>query len=264
MRLSRGTQLDNLVSGITYRIDRFLGKGGFGTTYLAHRASPPSSEPVCLKVTNDARVWHGEAYFADLLTAVGHTVRFIDAFPTTVRVRNAKKMIFVIEMEYVEHGTVWDATEDGRLPWTEKQVSKKIRGLLKPLAQLHNMGVSHRDITPQNTFIGNRATLKLGDFGISRASLHVAGVKKDGKQAPDFFMPRDAGVWWRPADDMYQVGLLTMTMLTGELMGNHVRMPDVTAATSRGYGLRPAVKNCLRVKAQRVQTAEDLLAQLPR
>lgn len=205
-RLAKGYQIENLVSGVSYRIDKFLGKGGFGTTYRAQRLGKTAGEPVCLKVTDDARVWHGESYFAGLLTQVGHTVRFIEAFPAWIRVRNSQRMIFVIEMAYVENGTVWDATEDGRLPWTEKQVAKKMRGMLKPLAQLHNMGVSHRDITPQNTFIGPRASLKLGDFGITKAAVHRQGVVHDGWGANEYFMPKDAGTWWRPADDMYQVG----------------------------------------------------------
>jgi hypothetical protein len=49
------------------------------------------------------------------------------------------RMVFVTEMDFIETGTVRDACMDGRLPWPEDRVVRKIRGLLQPLSVLHNM-----------------------------------------------------------------------------------------------------------------------------
>ena len=170
-------------------------------------------------------------------------------------------MVFMIEMEFMSTGTVHDACVDGRLPWPEDRVVRKMRGLLKPLSLLHNMGAAHRDITPTNVYVANRAVLKLGDFGITKASLKKSGVQADLANWAD--APPDLGAYWRTADDVYQVGLLMLTLLSGEEVDNTVRKVDVNQLTTRGYGLRQAIKNAISVKSQRPQTATDLAQLLP-
>ena len=79
---------------------------------------------------------------------MNNVVKQREAFPTTVVDGRGTRMAFVIEMDFIETGTVAKACEDGRLPWPEDRVVRKIRGLLQPLSLLHNMGVSHRDSRP--------------------------------------------------------------------------------------------------------------------
>jgi serine/threonine-protein kinase len=259
-----GTVVENQVSETAYRIHAFLGEGGFGAAYGAFHIDEDGDEyggPVCLKFTTDANVWHGESFFAGLLREHNNVVRQRDAFPTTVVDGRRSRMVFVIEMDYMDTGTVKDACFDGRLPWPEDRVVRKIRGLLRPLALLHNMGTSHRDVTPGNVYVANRAVLKLGDFGIAKTGFLKMGVRADAMTR--YYAPRDIGAFWRPADDVYQVGLLMMTLLSGELVGREVRKADVTPLTTRGYGLREAIKSAISVKAQRPQSATELSQLLP-
>lgn len=263
-RLPVGTIIDNQVSGATYRVKRFLGQGGFGAAYAAFhidKNGKDRGELVCLKFTTHADVWHGEAFFAGILREKKYVVKQREAFPTTIVDGRGTQMVFVIEMEFMETGTVRDACVDGRLPWLEDRVARKIRGLLQPLSLLHNMGVSHRDVTPGNVYIANRAVLKLGDFGITKAGFTKSGVRADVAAWP--YAPSDIGSFWRPADDVYQVGLLMLTLLSGEEIDNTVGKVDVNPLTSRGYGLREAIKKAISPKAQRPQTASDLSQLLP-
>ena len=109
--------------------------------------------------------------------------------------------------------------------------------------------------------MANRAVLKLGDFGITKAGFKKMGVRADA--AAWHYAPSDIGAFWRPADDVYQVGLLMITLLSGEETGNTVRKVDVNQLTTRGYGLREAIKAAISVKSQRPQTARDLSQLLP-
>ena len=54
-----------------------------------------------------------------------------------------------------------------------------------------------------------------------------------------------------------------ITLLSGEETGNTVRKVDVNPLTSRGYGLREAIKKAISVKSQRPQTAAELVQLLP-
>ena len=117
-------------------------------------------------------------------------------------------------MEYVAGRTVRDQLDAATAPWTELQIAFRVRQLLKPLTTLHSMGVSHRDITPPNVFVGSQKVLKLGDFGIPKAQLHPSGVHADVFNAA--FAPKDVGTWWAPADDVFQVGLLLASLAAGE------------------------------------------------
>ena len=263
-RLPVGTVIDNQVSSTAYRVKEFLGEGGFGAAYSAFHIDEGGDEyggPVCLKFTNDADVWHGEAFFAGHLREMNNVVKQRDAFPTMVVDGRGTRMVFVIEMDFMETGTVRDACVDGRLPWPEDRVVRKIRGLLQPLSLLHNMGASHRDITPGNVYVANRAVLKLGDYGITKAGFKKSGVRADA--ASWNYAPGDIGAFWRPADDVYQVGLLMLTLLAGVEVDNTVGKVDANQLTSRGYGLREAIKKAISVKSQRPQTASDLSQLLP-
>lgn len=255
--------IDNSVTGQAFRVERFLGKGGFGAAYLAQPLSPGGrrdGEPICLKLTDDPRTWHGEAYFGRLLSGQSNVVRQLDAFPTTIVDARGRQTLFAITMEFVSSGTVRDACADGRLPWPEDRVARKTRGLLKPLSVLHQLGTAHRDIKPDNVYVSSHAALKLGDFGIAKAKILRTGVVAD--LASWDFAPPDLGKYWKTADDVYQVGLLMMTLLTGEDVTNVVRSTDVTQATARGSQLAAAIKRAIASRARRPQTAGELAAML--
>ncbi|MGD7707731.1 protein kinase domain-containing protein [Microlunatus sp. Y2014] len=195
-------------------------------------------------------------YFGNLLRNDGHVVQLKSAFPTTITYRGKKRTIFAINMELVSEGTVRDHLQKGGDPWSEAQILKRVRLLLKPLALLHEMGVSHRDITPPNVFIGNRKVLKLGDFGITKAQLKPSGVDADAMN-PDF-APTDMGRWWRPADDVYQVGLLMASLAAGHEVTKGVRKPTINRYTVGAPKLRAAIKAAISVKSQRPQNAAEL------
>jgi len=55
------SEINNQVSGATYRVQEFLGEGGFGAAYTAFKIDETGAQDgdvVCLKFTNDADVWH--------------------------------------------------------------------------------------------------------------------------------------------------------------------------------------------------------------
>jgi len=100
-----------------------------------------------------------------------------------------------------------------------------------------------------------------GRLRITKAGFKKSGVRADVAAWP--YAPSDIGSFWRAADDVYQLGLLMLTLLAGEEVDNTVGRVYVNQFTSRGYGLREAMKQAISPKSQRPQTASDLSQLLP-
>lgn len=207
--------------GTSYRVGRLLSEGGFGTTYEGLRLGDGEPEKVCLKVCSERQDWHGEAFFGELLARDPRVVRLQDAFVSVSGPGTGQRRTYVLVFEFMEGGTVWDAVEAGRGGWPEARVRRELKALLRTLTRLHNAGVTHRDLKPNNVYLrGGR--LVLGDFGISRMVIDPRDGRGHG-HVPDFSPPEAVkGGRWASADDVYQVGLLAATLLSGEVWWSQV------------------------------------------
>ena len=67
--LEDGQRVFSVESGLSYRIGRMLGAGGFGQVFLSAREGRSSTVPetVCIKVSTHMDGWLREAYFGQLL-----------------------------------------------------------------------------------------------------------------------------------------------------------------------------------------------------
>lgn len=123
-RLPLGSLIQDEVHGVNYRLTAHLGQGGFGTAYRAvelnQRGGERLNSDTCLKLSTHADQWHGEVYFASLISDVGHVVEIKSAFPTRVLLGRSWRTVFAINMEFVPGGTVRDACQRGEI-WTEDQ-----------------------------------------------------------------------------------------------------------------------------------------------
>lgn len=252
MALLRKGQI--LVSGDgsrRYQVGATVGAGAFAQTYkgclLDERDE--AAMAVCLKVAPDDTTWHGESYFGQLLRGEDRVVPLLDSFPheSGAGMRRVMRFILVFELESC---TVWDYFTAGGTPWTEAAARRELRALLKVLDKLHGMGATHRDIKPDNVFVGPGQKLKLGDFGIARHGLGGRPVYADAF-APAFVpdsLRNYTRYRWFPSDDLYQLALLTVGLIEGGITpawGTNTRAirrlrlkPDLTDSLIRAIGPR--------------------------
>lgn len=213
-----GAKVVDAFGAKTYLIEEVLGEGGYGQAYRAEiltaagRRQAKGKGTFCLKVTLDPEAWHGESYFGLLTRGLPNVVQHVGSFP--VKTRSGMRYFLVLELEH--GGTVEDWIKADRGSWSPGQVANAMRTLGRVVGAMHASGAMHRDIKPANVYVGNRKSLRLGDFGIARHGLGGRGPKAD-VLTPAFVATSllDGRKEWLPSDDVYQLGLLALTLLLG-------------------------------------------------
>ena len=247
--LRRGQVLTSGDGSRWYAVGDPLGQGGFAQAFsgwLIDR-SGRRRRRVCIKVTADATSWHGESYFGQLLLGDPRVVGLIDSFPHQSRFMSEVRTRYILVFE-LERETVKAWFTRGGTPWTESGAERELMGLLRVLGKLHGMGATHRDITPDNVYVAQRRRLKLGDFGIAKHG--VGGGPIWASAFALEFVPPSLRSYqrsrWYPSDDLYQVGLLVVALLRGEVASRvSVRQikqlelhPDLEHVLTRATGPR--------------------------
>jgi serine/threonine-protein kinase len=219
-----------------------LGKGGFGSVYLANLRGPAGCRRrVAVKVMNEGLDAHPDLLArqrdeARLLGLLSHDaiVQVLDL--TVVGARPA------VVLEYV-HGAdlaaLSRALPDRRLPL--KAALEAIATAADALDAAANtrdpdtgraLHVIHRDIKPANLFVTTGGRLKVLDFGIARADFdregHTGSVSFGTPRfmAPEQWLaePYDASV------DVYALGVTLFELLAGRPWERPALAPDAFAA----------------------------------
>jgi serine/threonine protein kinase len=258
-RLRVGETLHN-DTGTPYVVEGLLGEGGFGETYVGHELSRSGRRmrPVAIKVCKSLDDWHGEAYFGRLLKGDPRVVELFDAFVTATGRGQRQRRRHVLIFEYMADGTVWDTIENQGLQWPEGKVRAEIRALLKVLQRMHGVWIIHRDIKPDNVYLRD-GRLVLGDFGITKLALDQRGADAS-KFQPDF-APRDlaSSAMWGPAEDIFQVGLLAATLLSGEIWWVEVVSARAIAELDASDAFKSWIWHATGARSKRYWHADDAL-----
>lgn len=156
-------------------------------------------------------------------------------------------------MEHIKWGSLKDLLRVRRtLPWNEA-VECSIQ-LADGLAHLHSKGVIHRDLKPDNVFLSDDGHLKLGDFGLVRAS-SLARLTLDGSTVgtAKYLAPEQArGVEQLDGrTDVYALGCNLFEMIAG-------RPPFTADSSTAGYV--DLMKQHVEKTAPRLS---DLVASIP-
>ena len=267
--IPRGT----LLAG-RYDVIEELGKGGMGRVYKVY--DQKLKEVVALKL---------------IKPEIGLNEKAIERFRNELKFarkishRNVCRMYDLgeegfthfITMEYVEGEDLKRFIKRSG----ELTIGKAVRiakQVCEGLAEAHHLGVTHRDLKPQNIMIDREGNARIMDFGIARF-LEVEGLTGSGVMVgtPEYMSPEQVEL--KAIDqrsDIYSLGIILYEMVTGRVPFEgetplSIAMKHKSEKPKNPQELNPHVSadlarviaKCLeKEKEKRYQRAEDFLADL--
>ena len=256
-----GAVVTSSESGLSYRIERLLGQGGFGQVYLARRLGRSARVPaqVCIKVSARIDGWLREAYFGQLLDGHPRAITMFEIFPL---MQGRERVLYCLALEYARYGDLSAFLSREGKAWSERTARREIAGILEVLGKLHRGQMLHRDLTPLNVFVCDEHRLKLGDFGITRHQSDRRGVTAgtmNSLTAPSDILA-GAVPKWQARDDVYQVGQLLGMLIKGDAR-SRIRTPEVRHLRCSDQ-LKEIVYRCIGERRKRYETADELIEAL--
>ena len=222
--LPDGTVIQN-----RYRVERVLGQGGFGRTYLAIDTNRFNEFCVLKEFApqdqSTANLRKAEDLFtreAGVLYQLRHPQ--IPRFREMFRVHYLNRELLFLAQDYIE-GTTYEALMDSRQGqgFSEAEILQLLHQILPVLTYIHSAGIVHRDIAPDNIIL--RSTDQqpvLIDFGVVKAlanklaqpAAHYSShtlVGKPGYASPEQLQAGTAN----PSSDLYALAVTCIVLLTG-------------------------------------------------
>lgn len=201
--------------GDRYEFQRELGRGGMGVVYLA--MDRQLERPVALKFLGSL-VDSSEEYKLRFVREARTAAKISHPNIISIYDISASEGKAYIAMEYVEGPNLFQYVEaKGKLSAREA-ISIMVQSC-NALSAIHEAGIVHRDVKPDNILIAKGGLVKLMDFGLAKAEENR--ITKEGMVmgTPCYMSPEQALAKEVDARaDIYALGLILYEMLTGEVV----------------------------------------------
>jgi serine/threonine protein kinase len=284
--LKEGTQL----LGGQYTILGFLNSGGFGITYLAKDSLERTvvikecfPNALCRRSTSivRARSRKHQVDFRSFVSSFVEEARSLARLvhPNIVGVHQVfeDNDTAYMAIDYINGKDLHDVLESTDQAFTPDEIVEMLKKMLSAVEFIHQAGILHRDISPDNILIDTTGNPVLIDFGAAseqgaQATRVLTGrrVVKDGYSPQEFYL---TGAEQSPSSDLYALGATFYHVITGKAPPESQRRLALVAEGSPdpyepldgrfpGYppGFLASIDKAVRVLSKdRIATAADWL-----
>jgi DNA-binding response OmpR family regulator len=197
------------------KVLHMIGEGGTARVYLASRED--DDEPLVVKILRHEIVLNRKALerFMEEYSLVEHLQ---SRHVARIYGHGEHQNNVYLVMEFFEGGDL--SKRLGGKPMPAAEALKLFRELMFALGDIHEKGILHRDLKPQNLMFRRDGSLAIVDFGIAK---NIAAADRTGHGevlgTPRYMSPEQ--VQGRALDlrtDIYSAGVLLYQMLTGRHM----------------------------------------------
>ncbi len=217
-----------------YRINRVLGKGGFGITYLAHFLQ----KQVAIKeffpqgsIRHQGQVHHPDMSVEQFEELKG---KFKNEADTLTSFDNQRNIVSVHDVFY-ENNTVYFVmnylqgqtleelcakTDNNCL--TPRELFPYLQQIAQALTIVHQKNILHRDVKPENIIVQPDDTAVLIDFGSARAYAMQTTTHHSTILTPGYAPPEQYSQSWKraPYTDVYALAASCYRLLCGKIPPN--------------------------------------------
>ena len=217
-----------------YLLGRVLGVGGFGITYLGYDLVLEIKVAVKEYLPSGLATRHADRYRVVLTGRRKEDYengldRFLEEARILAKLQGTPNIVSVQDhfkenntayfvMEYVSGMSLkaYLASQGGKIPYD--QALTILQPVMEALIRVHGLGLTHRDISPDNISITSDGESKLLDFGAARFSSgneeSVSVILKHGFAPEEQYSSRGRQGPWT---DVYAMGATLYRCVTGEL-----------------------------------------------
>ncbi|MDT0157546.1 Stk1 family PASTA domain-containing Ser/Thr kinase [Microbacterium sp. ARD32] len=231
--------IGRLVDG-RYRVRARIARGGMATVYVA--TDMRLERRIALKVMH-AHLSDDSAFQSRFIQEARSAARLADPHVVNVFDQGQDGDLAYLVMEYLPGITLRELMrEQKRL--TVAQTVTIMDAILAGLAAAHRAGIVHRDVKPENVLLAEDGRIKIGDFGLARATTAntATGAQLLGTiayLAPELVTRGTADA----RSDIYALGIMLYEMLVGEQPYKGEQPMQIAFQHATEQVPRPSVRN---------------------
>lgn len=207
-----------------YKIEKVLGQGGFGVTYLAY------DEELCQEVVLKKYRWEHGSLDNEVINKRDYYKKQRKAFLNEARILSSlfdiKEVVKVLDyfeerenayivMEFVQGISLRQYLESRNQPMSFTEAWNFLLPVMEALEKVHQNKLIHRDISPDNFIIKEDGSIKLLDFGSAREYAEektMTVLVKKGYAPPEQYSRKGKQGPWT---DIYSICATLYEMITG-------------------------------------------------
>ena len=241
--MSTSQQTDPLIGRLVdgrYRVRARIARGGMATVYVA--TDLRLERRVALKVMH-GHLSDDSVFQSRFIQEARAAARLADPHVVNVFDQGQDGDMAYLVMEYLPGITLRELLREQRR-LTVPQAVTILDAVLSGLAAAHKAGIVHRDVKPENVLLAEDGRIKIGDFGLARATTAntASGAQLLGTiayLAPELVTRGTADA----RSDIYALGIMLYEMLTGEQPYKGEQPMQIAYQHATDSVPRPSVKN---------------------